>query len=428
MDYQNRNLSIVLESTTAERPLVYLNGPRQVGKSTLSKNIKSCKEINYITFDSPIILAGAKSDPAGFINSLPLDKLNIIDEVQKCPEIFNYLKISIDENRMEGNAKCLYLLTGSANLLALPKLSNALVGRMSVLTLLPFSTSEYMQTGVNFVKELFNDNLIYEKYDDYDVVDLIKHATYPELVVNPGLNMSQWFDDYLTTLLQRDVKNIIDIRNPEKLLTMLSFLAMRVGGLINNVPIAQEMGLDRKTYDRYKSSVLNTFVVFEIRPWSPVSKTSKRLTKAPKLFFNDTNLLTYVMRRDLREIFREDRITMGRLFENFIATEIMKNVSAAADMDVYHFRTSDNKEVDFVIEKYNGDILGIEVKLSKTVHISDFSGLKVLKEIAGNKFSKGVVIYTGSEIVPMGEGMFALPMCYLWRGGKQHQAQPSFNF
>jgi predicted AAA+ superfamily ATPase len=416
MQVYNRKLKEFIEKTLTTRPLVYLNGPRQCGKSTLVQNLGLEREANYISFDSSLILAAAKADPANFIQSLPGDALNIIDEVQMAPEIYPCLKISVDENRARGRGRGLYLLTGSANLLALPRLAEALVGRMSVLTLLPFSSGEIRQSSFNFIEGLFQDKLEYRRYKSWDLPDIIGNASFPEPALNSDISRTQWFDDYLTTIVQRDVQSIADIRNPVKIIMLLSVLALRAGRLLNNSAVAQETGLDIKTYDRYKGGVVNTFLVFELPSWSKPNRLNKRFTKASKLYFNDTNLLAYLMKRDLREIYRNDRITMGRLFENFIATEIMKNASSLTDASVSHFRTSDNKEVDFVIERTNGDTVGIEVKLDGSPDAHDFYGLKLLKEAVGGYFKKGIVIYPGSEIVPWGEGLWAVPACYLWEG------------
>lgn len=412
--YIYREISNYMAEIAASRPLIYLNGPRQVGKSTLTHNTKLCKNINYITFDSPLILAAAKSDVAGFIKSLPEDKLNVIDEVQMVPEIFSYLKMSIDEKRLKGENSCLYLLTGSANLLALPTLSDALVGRMSVLTLLPFSSAEYKENGVNFIEKLFNEDLKYKKFTNENLTEIIKNATYPEIVVNKNIKRTQWFDDYLTTILQRDVKAVADIRNPEKIIMLLSVLSLRAGSLVNNSEVLMEIGLDNKTYEKYKASILNTFLIFEIKPWAKPSRINKRFTKSPKLYFTDTNFLAYIMRRDIDDVYNSDKTSFGRLFENFIATEIMKNLTSLRNIEVSHFRTQDKKEVDFVLENYNGEIVGIEVKLAGSVDNGDTKGLKVLKAEVGNKFKKGIIIYTGNEIVPLSEDIWAVPVNYLW--------------
>jgi predicted AAA+ superfamily ATPase len=411
MKYLKRGLETLLKKTLNTRPLVYLNGPRQCGKSTLAENLDI--KANIISFDSPVSMAAAKTDPAKFINSLPQDQLNIIDEVQAVPEIFPYLKTEIGANRKKGNPTGLFLLTGSANLMALPRLAEALVGRMSVLTLLPFSSSEYKKTGINFITKLYEEKLKHLSYKPYNILDIISNAGFPEPALNPAIDRTQWSGDYLNTLLQRDIRTVEDIRNPSKVIMMLSFLSMRAGGLLNNSQIAKETGLDIKTYERYKTAAQNTFILFEIPAWSKPNRLNKRFTKSPKLFFTDTCLLAYLLRRELSDIYNNDSVTMGHLFENFIATEIMKNASSLIGVDVSHFRTSDQKEVDFVLEK-NGEVVGIEVKLSSAVSAEDFSGLNLLKAAAGKRFKRGVVIYTGVELAPFGEDLWAVPACYLW--------------
>jgi len=414
MLYFQRNLTYLLQKIVSERPLVYLNGPRQCGKSTLTEYFHTDKKINYVTLDSPIKLAAAKENPEGFLKSLPIDKINVIDEIQKIPELSNYLKISIDENRLKGINNNLYLITGSANLLALPKLSKPLAGRMSVLTLLPFSSSEYKQTNVNFIEKLFDDVLEQKKYSEYDLIDTISNSTYPEIAVDKNITREKWFDDYLNIILQRDVKDVAQIRNPEKIMGLLSVLAMRSGSLINDNAISSEIGLDAKTYNKYKSAVINTFIVFELSAWAKPNNLNKRFTKSKKLYFNDINLLMYILRRDLKEIYNNNEPVMGHLFENFAATEILKNVSSIIGARVSHFRTVDKKEVDFVVEKTNGDTLGIEVKLEKSVHASDFNNLKILASVTGGKFKKGVVLYTGRELISFANNLWAVPLNYLW--------------
>jgi predicted AAA+ superfamily ATPase len=413
MKYFKRGIEEYLERTLKTRPLVYLNGPRQTGKSTLARNFHFRGAVNYLSFDSPVNLGAAKADPAKFVQSLPSAGLNIIDEVQAAPEIFPYLKMAVDENRRGSGGTGLYLITGSANILALPRLSEAFVGRMSVLTLLPFSSSEYRRTEINFITRLFDDKLEYRKYRNYDLLNIILHAGFPEPSLKNDIERVQWFDDYLNTLLLRDIRAVAEIRNPSKEIMLLSVLAMRAGGLLNNSMVAQETGLDIKTYERYKAAAVNLFIVFEVPAWSKPNRLNKRFTKSSKLFFTDTCLLAYLLRRDPGEIYSRDRITMGRVFENFIACEIMKNASPVPGLEISHFRTSDQKEVAFVLER-KGGVIGIEVKLDSVPDYHDFAGLKILREAAGNRFRRGIVIYPGTELVSFGEDLWAVPVCYLW--------------
>jgi predicted AAA+ superfamily ATPase len=414
MQYYDRLLNNRIEETAKTRPLMYLNGPRQTGKSTLAQNLKFTGETNYITFDSPVTLAAARNDPENFIKSLSTDTLNIIDEVQMAPGIFPYLKMAVDENRTKDKGTCLYLLTGSANLMALPALAEALVGRMSVLTLLPFSAAETQKQTSNFIDRLFREKLEYKKFERPDLVSVIKSATFPEPAIHKDIRLAQWFDDYLTTLIQRDIHAIADIRRPEKIITLLSLLALRAGSLLNNSSVSQEAGLDTKTYMHYKAACVNTYLIFEIQPWSKPIRINKRFTKSPKLYFTDTNLLAYLLRRDMDEIHKSDPVTMGHLFENFAAGEIMKNTVGTHEYDVTVFRTQDNKEVDFVVENRNGEAIGIEVKLSGSISSGDISSLKLLRDSMGDKFKKGIVLYTGSELVSLAPDIWAVPVPFLW--------------
>ncbi|GHV04018.1 ATPase [Campylobacterota bacterium] len=414
MTYFKRQLEKLLAQTANTRPLVYLNGPRQVGKSTLAEHIQTDKVINSVSFDSPLVLTAAKADPIGFIQSLPLDRLNIIDEVQKAPEIFVQLKIAIDQARKTPKNTSLFILTGSANILAVPTLAQELVGRMSILTLLPFSASEYKQTGKNFIDRLWHDRLEYKEYKNTDIIDVIANATFPEIAIEDRINRVQWFDDYLTTILQRDIMTLENIRSPEKIVQLLISLSQRVGSLLNNANIMKETGLDAKTYEKYKALIINTFLTYEVEPWSKPNKLNKRFVKKTKLYFSDTNLLCYIMRRDLRDIYKNDPLVMGHIFENFIASEIMKNLKSLADISVSHFNLSDGKEVDFVLENRHDEAIGIEVKLDKTVSDQDFANIRLLQKTLDSKFKRGIVLYAGNTLLPFGNNIWAVPINYLW--------------
>jgi predicted AAA+ superfamily ATPase len=384
-----------------------------VGKSTSARRVSAGKQINYVSFDSPLASSSAQSDPIGFIKSLPKNKLNVIDEAQLVPELFRQLKAAIDESRENADSYCLYLLTGSANVLALPRLSEALAGRMSVLTLLPFSAAEYSRTGKNFIECLWSDNLAYRKYENANLTEIISNATYPEIALNHQINRRQWFDDYLMTILQRDVRTLADIRNPKNIAQLLVSLSQRTGSLLNNASVMKETGLDAKTYAKYKELLHGTFLTFEVEPWAKQNRLNKRFVKQNKLYFNDTNLLCHVMRRDLSDIYRNDRHTMGHVFENFVATEIMKNAKTLVDLYVSHFNISGGKEVDFVIENGNGEAIGLEVKLDSSLSTKDFANLLTLKETLEGRLKKGVIIYTGDELALFRDDMWAIPVSYL---------------
>lgn len=411
MNYLNRNITQELEQSIETRPLTYLNGGRQVGKSTLCSHLPDNIKRNHITFDSPLVLATAKSQPAAFVDSLPNDILNIIDEVQFAPEIFPYLKMKIDSNRLNGNDKQKFLLTGSANLMAMPKLSEALVGRMSVLTLYPFSASEYYNLNKSLTERLFDEELRMSSFKDFNIVEVLKNSTYPEIATDAKIDRIKWFDSYLTTILNRDIKSLSDLKNPEIMVALLSLLSTRTGGLLNNTEVAKELGVDYRTYEKMFAFALNSFLVFNVKPWARPNKLSKRFVKSPKLYFTDCNFLSYIMKRDIDEMYENDKKVFGHVFENFVATELLKSAKLN-NLELSHYRTQSGKEADFVLENAQGDVVGIEVKSAKDIDKKAYSGLLELKELCGDKFKKGIILYTGNDIVPLSEKIWAVPVCY----------------
>lgn len=414
MNYLNRNITQELEQSIETRPLTYLNGGRQVGKSTLCSHLPDNIKRNHITFDSPLVLATAKSQPAAFVDSLPNDILNIIDEVQFAPEIFPYLKMKIDSNRLNGNDKQKFLLTGSANLMAMPKLSEALVGRMSVLTLYPFSASEYYNFNKSLTERLFDEELRLSSFEDFNIVEVLKNSTYPEIATDTKIDRIKWFDSYLTTILNRDIKSLSDLKNPEIMVALLSLLSTRTGGLLNNTEVAKELGVDYRTYEKMFAFALNSFLVFNVKPWARPNKLSKRFVKSPKLYFTDCNFLSYIMKRDIDEVYENDKKAFGHVFENFVATELLKSAKLN-NLELSHYRTQSGKEADFVLENAQGDVVGIEVKSAKDIDKKAYSGLLELKELCGDKFKKGIILYAGNDIVPLSEKIWAVPVCYFWK-------------
>ena len=417
MDYIYRILEKKLENTAKTFSATYLSGGRQFGKSTLVRHLASLDNVNYMTFDTTVIRVAAKKDPDVFIASLPNDKLNIIDEVQRVPSVYLLLKTAVDERRFEGGGKGLFLLTGSANIFGLPKLAKAMVGRMAVLTLYPFSAAEILKSEVNFIDRLWNDNLSVKNYKRAQLVNIINKATFPEIALNKDIDRSAWFDGYFDTILDRDAVEFAKIRKPELIYQLLASLGVRVGSLLNNDNVMNETGLNQGTYDKYKSFCNAVFLTFEIQPWAKQNKLNKRFVKSKKLFFSDTNFLCFLMRRDLQDVYKNDPSIMGHLFENFIATEIMKAISALpGKYHVSHFNPvrGDGKETDFVIEKDNGETIAIEVKLDSTLHDIDFKNIELCRDTIGNKFKRGIVLYTGEDLVPYGDKLWAVPVNFLW--------------
>ena len=210
------------------------------------------------------------------------------------------------------------------------------------------------------------------------------------------------------TLLRRDIKDLANIEKISDLPLMLKIMATRVSSLINEASLARDCNCNVMTFRRYKALLENMFIVFRVAPW--FRNLGKRLVKTSKNYFNDTNMLCYLLGIDLDNVIQKNPIIFGHILENFVATELIKNLANISGTSLFHFHTQDNYEVDFVLEKNNGDLVGIEVKSSSSVTISDFKGLKKLQELAPDSFKCGIVLYTGSDIVPFANNMFAVPV------------------
>ena len=343
-----RNLAKNILDALGAFPVVYVNGPRQAGKSTLVQFLaQSDWPAEYVTFDEATMMGAAEANPESFLRAYQ-DRL-ILDEVQMVPGLFRSLKLLSDEARLadKTSANGRYLLTGSANIMALPELSDALVGRMSVLTLHPLSALEITTGTGGFIPSLMNNSFkpatVRRKSA---VVDVIRRATFPEITDEDDAGRGRWFESYITTILQRDVRQIADIAKLGTLPNLLKVLASRAGGLINDADISRTIGQNAVTAKNYRVLLQMMFLTFDVKPW--YRNTGKRLVKSPKGYLVDTALLCHLEQIDLAKSELRDPHIFGHVFENFVATELLKQLASSEDAaELYHFRTSDGKELDF---------------------------------------------------------------------------------
>lgn len=408
-----RQLSAKVLFALQNHPVVFLNGPRQVGKSTLVQALsKGAFPAEYLTFDNPTQMAAASGSPESFLRARR--GAMIIDEVQIVPDIFRALKLVVDDIRLKDkqNSNGRFLLTGSANIMALPTLADALVGRMSVKTLYPFSGCEVLKQKGDFLEQLFTGTFNTPSHQ-LAVNEVINLATFPEISgVQPQVRTG-WCEGYIATILQRDVRFLAEIEKIALLPTLLRVLAARAGKLMNDAEIARDMGLNPVTSKTYRGILQAMFLSFEVQPW--YRNIGKRLVKAPKGYLVDTLLLCHLLDLQLEDIQTRKPELYGHILENYVATELTKLLSFSdLRAKLLHFRTSDNKEVDFVLERSDGTLAGIEVKASDRVSRADFKGMEVLQALAGEDFVCGIVLYSGKDVVPFGEKLFAVPLACLW--------------
>jgi len=412
MDLLRRNITERVLGALSDTPVVLLHGARQTGKSTLVQALANEDyPAPYITFDNATILAGARRDPAGFLSDLGSPA--ILDEVQRAPELFLEIKTVIDRDRTPGR----YLLTGSANVLLLPQLSESLTGRMEILTLWPFSQGEMERAKEDSVDRLFAKGKPTLATVDLDRSEIIKRTLcggYPESVSRPTpRRRTAWLESYVNTIVQRQVRDLANIEYLTEIPRLLRLLAARVGSLLNVAELSSSLGLPQTTIKRYLSLLEMMYLLHPVPAWS--GNLGKRLIRGAKLVLNDTGLVSYLTGLDEPQI-QQDPTRLGPLLEDFVVMELRKQISwSSTRPHLYHFRTRKGHEVDIVIEDASGQVVGIEVKAASTVREEDLKGLRYFRDLVGTRFKRGLVLYTGSESVPFGDDLYAVPIGRLWR-------------
>ena len=413
VDMIRRNLAALLREALTDTPAVLINGARQTGKSTLVQSGDLARENRqYLTFDDPGLLAAAKRDPNGFIAGLNLPVT--LDEIQHVPELFPAIKAAIDRNRQPGQ----FLLTGSANVMLLPRLSESLAGRMEVLTLWPFSQGELRGVTENFVDNLFSTGRANWSSKGTlasweELLEIMVAGGYPPAVArhNPS-RREAWFQSYVMTMLQRDIRDLASIADITAIPRLLSVVAARAGSLLNFADLSRTMALPQTTLKRYFALLENTFLVQLLRPWA--RNLGKRVIQTPKVYLNDSGLLAYTLGASAGRLKTEGSLA-GSVLENFVLMELRKQCSwSALKPEMFYWRTVSGQEVDFVLEDRTGKVVGIEVKAAATLGSNDVRGLQALANAVGKNWIRGVVLYSGTEVIPFASNLHAVPLNRLW--------------
>jgi uncharacterized protein len=405
-----RNITSRIEAALEDTPIIFLNGARQSGKSTLVKWIAQERHpARYMTFDDSNVLAAASMDPQGFISGI--DGPVILDEIQRVPELFLAIKKTVDQSRRPGR----FILTGSANVLLLPRIADSLAGRMEILTLWPLSETELLKSKTNFIQSIFDGKIpdLCAKPGREELVSRLITGGYPEAFERRNYSRRlQWFNSYITTILQRDIRDIANIEGLKEMPRLLSILAARTGGLLNYAELSRASSIRQSTLNRYMTLLETTFLFKPLPAWS--AKLSKKLIKSPKIMLCDTGLSCCLTGTDHQKLM-QDPSAFGNMLENFVYMELTKQISwSDKPYNLFHFRSAAGHEVDFVIEDMAGGIAAIELKSRETIKKDDFKGLKLLAGETGSRFKQGILLYTGSEPLVFSEKLAALPVSFLW--------------
>ncbi|MBK7005727.1 MAG: ATP-binding protein [Burkholderiales bacterium] len=404
--YPRRIRSRIAEAME-DTPVVLLAGPRQAGKTTLVRQI-SGTGARYLTLDDELTFMSARDDPVGLIRSL--DRA-VIDEIQRAPALLLAIKKSVDEDRRAGR----FLLTGSANLMALPTVADSLAGRMETLLLLPLSQSEIEGQSANWLDSVFSGRIPQPgtKALGSNLIERVLRGGYPEAISRPTPRRRiAWARQYIDALIQRDVRDVAGIEKLDQLPRFLRALAQTAGQMCNYTQLGGEVGLDSKTAAKYIGVLEQMYLLRRVDVWA--RNRLNRVVKTPKLQFIDSGLLATLLELSAEEVL-QNRTRFGNVLESFVYGELLKaTTTGAGDYSLMYYRDADKVEVDVVIENAAGQLVGVEVKASATVKGSDLQGLKKLATLAGRQFQMGILLYDGDETLPLGENLWAAPLASLW--------------
>ena len=406
-----RSIEHSLREAIVDTPVVCLLGPRQSGKTTLVKHLFS--ERPYVSFDSQKEYQLASEDPDGYIQRLP-DAVTI-DEVQRVPEIINAIKFSVDVDRRPGR----FLLTGSANLLQLPRISESLSGRVEFLELQPLTESEKARSSGRFIRDLLQGNL-HPIFDSThaathrsEIDERVRSGGYTEPLRRDTHRARRWRANYIRTIVEREVADSFQVRNINLMSRLVELLAWRTGQLLNINELARSLQANRITVEQYLNYLEQVYLVRRLYAWHTLQ--TKRLIKAPKVHFVDSGLAAM-----LTDMPTEDDVEtqnyMGHLMESFIVQQVIAQAGwTDANLKFWHYRDKDQVEVDVILTLGNRT-WGIESKLTPIPRRQHFMGLNRLADRCGTNFQQGVLFYSGNEIVSFGDSKFvAVPISELWK-------------
>ncbi len=394
----------------ADTRVVLVTGARQSGKSTLVAVVAKGRNAEWRNLDTATTRRAAMADPTGFVDS---GELMVIDEIQRVPELLLAIKEQVDTDPRPGR----YLLTGSARVLGLRGLPDALPGRTETIELWPFSQGEIDGNADRFVDAVFEqgEGLTHESaITRQDYAERIVRGGFPEALArtNPR-RRERFFDSYVADLVVRDVSQLSEIERTAEMRALIRLLAARSGQLLVVNAVGSEVRLPASTVQRYLGLLEEVFLIKRIPAWS--RNVSARAVGTPKLAFVDSGIAANLLGADARSLLRPDG-SFGPLLEGFVLMELARQLTWSRQRaELFHYRTKDKAEVDAVLENRQGRVVGIEIKASSTVAAGDFRGLRHLAERIGSDFIAGIVFYTGRQTLPFGPRLRAVPVSALWQ-------------
>ncbi len=404
--YVTETIVEALEDT----PVIVLNGARQTGKSTLCQQLieDGIFDAQLVTLDDLTTLSAAQADPLAFLQGL--EPHVILDEVQRAPQLFLSIKKLVDQDR-QGRR---FILTGSADVMTLPKVADSLAGRIETHNLWPLSQGEILGRWSTFLTMLTapDPGFRSDKIQWEELMQAVQVGGYPEAVQRTASRRSKWFGSYLLSVLQKDIRELANIEGLVQLPTILQLIAARVGSTLNMSDISRLSGVKNTTLQRYMALLEHVFLIVKVPAWTP--NVQGQYVKSPKIYLNDTGLFGHLRGEDADSLL-DNRSSAGPFLENFVTMEIIKQLSWFDQyLKPYHFSTHKGAEVDLLLENRKKELFAVEVKSAASLREVDFRGLKRLAELAPGKFRRGIVLYSGEQVLRFGEELYAVPISNVW--------------
>ena len=406
----NRTIYKEIIDTIKNKAVTVITGARQVGKTTLCSLIETELGFNYVSLADPIIRNSAKSDPSEFLslNPFPL----IIDEIQKAPELFEYLEGIVDKEIKKGNKKGLYVLTGSQAYKLMKGVTESMSGRVGLISMSPLSLSEItnkeelpFEVDIQRIKNRTKDYLI----DTNKMYEYIVRGFYPELYDNTNLKTSIFYADYVETYLERDVSDFINLKDKQKFLNLMSVLASLTGQELIYDNLSKIIGVDVKTIQSWISVLIAGNIIYLLYPYNEESMV-KQVTKRPKIYYGDTGLACYLARVTTPDTLKASYLK-GHMVETFIVNEIIKsykNNRYDKETSFYYYRNSNQEEIDLIIVR-DGKISLIECKSGEEFNSKDVSSFDNLSKTK-LEMTNNAIICTTKNIYSIGKGIYVIPV------------------
>ena len=409
------------------RRVVAISGARQAGKTTLSRQVLPERVSDYRSLDDIDMLNFALSDPKGFVAGET--GTMVIDEIQKAPQLVSEIKLVVDKNKRPGQ----YLLTGSTNILTLPAVSDSLAGRVKYVRLRPLSVGETLGRKPAFLEKAFDKDFPgrITGYNKEDIIGLAFRGGFPEAVTIDNIRLRRdWHMDYLQAIIERDLKDIANIRRQDTLRSLFDILASWSAKFMDVSQITTALSVNKITLDSYINTLISMFMFEKVPPW--LKTDYERVGKRSKFYSTDTGIMTSVLGWNPKEVFMSDDRS-GKLIETFVFQELAALTDLGNRYRLFQYRDRLNREIDFLVEREDGAILGIEVKASHSISKKDFSAqewfienivrknklqAETTRPDASGAYAKpdyiGLVLYSGDRTIPFGENMLAVPTAALW--------------